>query len=264
MKFATQGLLEALGRRIRARRAALAHSVTAAADGAGVSRRTWTEIEAGRANPSIVVLARVAAQLRTPLSALFEGLGGARAGERIALVGVRGAGKSTVGALLAQRLDAPFVELDERVERTAGLSLAELFDLHGADSFHHFEREALEGVLAGGERQVLATGGSIVDAPETYDRLLATCRTVWLAASPEVHMQRVRSQGDARPMQGRPQALEQLRRLLARREPAYARAELVVATDALEPEQVATRVLDALHAGPRRDLTRVATGPLAT
>lgn len=247
----TQALLDALGRRIRALREDSGESVTSAAEGADVSRRTWTELEAGRANPSLLVLARVAGVLGVAPADLLQGFEPRRPSERIALLGIRGAGKSTVGPLLARELDAPFVELDSRVEDLAGLGLGELFELHGAASFHRFEREALERVLAGGERQVLATGGSIVEASENFDRLLATCRTVWLRAAPATHMERVRAQGDPRPMRGRPRAMEELEELLEGRAERYGRAELTLETDGTTPEELVSRILGGLGLGPQ-------------
>jgi XRE family aerobic/anaerobic benzoate catabolism transcriptional regulator len=166
--------------------------------------------------------------------------------ERVALVGLRGAGKTTVGRLLAQELEAPFVELDQRVEELAGLSLAELFALQGSEGFLRFEREALERVLGEGGRLVLAAGGSIVQDAQGFERLRATCRTVWLRAEPEEHLERVRAQGDTRPMRARPRALEELRALLAARAPLYARCELTVVTSGRMPRAVASEIAAAV------------------
>ena len=128
------------------------------------------------------------------------------------------------------------------------MPLGEVFALHGAQTFHRLEAEALEAVLAEGERVVLAAGGSIVDAPATFRRLRATCRTVWLRASPESHFRRVLDQGDRRPMANRPGAMEELIQLLARREGAYGACEIAVQTDGREPEEVAREVLERLAA----------------
>ena len=244
----SQGFLRALGLRLRSARERADKSLSAVAREADVSRRYLTEAEAGRANPSILVLARLASSLGLGLSGLVDLELRARPSERIALVGLRGAGKSTVGRLLSLALETPFVELDERVERIAGLSLAEIFDLHGTAAYRRFEAEALEEVLAEGERVVIATGGSIATHPENYSRLLETCRTVWLRATPEDHYARVMAQGDQRPMKNRPRAMEELETLLTERASVYRRAELGVETSGLDPERVTARIVAALGA----------------
>ena len=247
--FLEQGFLRALGARLREQRAKRGQSLSEVAREAGLSRRYLTEAEAGRANPSALVLLRLTAVLGVSLGDLLDTALSRPARERVALVGLRGAGKTSVGRLLARALEAPFVELDEEVERLAGLGLGEIFDLHGAAGFHRFEAEALERVLASAERIVIATGGSIVSAPRTYERLLATCRCVWLSAAPEQHFQRVLDQGDRRPMQDRPGAMQELQALLEERGPAYARCELSVPTDEREAAEVAALVVDALRLG---------------
>lgn len=225
-----QTFLTELGRRLRAARESAGLSVTELGERAGVSRRYVTEAEAGRANLSVLKLAELARALRTSLPALVDVPLASRHPERLALVGLRGAGKSTVGRALAHALEVPFVELDARVEELAGLSLSAIFTLHGSEGFHRFEAEALERVLGEGERMVIATGGSIVASPDTFARLRESCRTVWLSARPEDHLQRVAAQGDVRPMLGRPRAMEELERLLAARTPEYARCALTVDT----------------------------------
>ncbi|MBK7645482.1 MAG: hypothetical protein IPJ19_21010 [Planctomycetes bacterium] len=135
-----------------------------------------------------------------------------------------------VGRALALALEAPFVELDAKVEELAGMPLSEIFSLQGEEHFHRLEAEALESVLASGERLVIATGGSIVASSANFERLRATCRTVWLSATPDEHLQRVLEQGDRRPMRGRPRARQELEELLARREPLYKRCELEIET----------------------------------
>ena len=247
--FLEQGFLRALGARLREQRARRGQSLSEVAREAGLSRRYLTEAEAGRANPSALVLLRLTAVLGVSLGDLLDTALSRPARERVALVGLRGAGKTSVGRLRARALEAPFVELDEEVERLAGLGLGEIFDLHGAAGFHRFEAEALERVLASAERIVIATGGSIVSAPRTYERLLATCRCVWLSAAPEQHFQRVLDQGDRRPMQDRPGAMQELQALLEERGPAYARCELSVPTDEREAAEVAALVVDALRLG---------------
>jgi len=246
MASGSQGFLSRLGVVLRNRREARGLSLSELARQAGVSRRYLTEAEAGRANVTVAVLLRVAAPLRTTPADLLLRAEGQRS-ERIALLGLRGAGKSTLGRELARTLEVPFVELDRRVEESAGLTLAEIFDLHGPEAFERFEVEALERVLAEGERIVLATGGSLVTHARTFERLRETCRTVWLRAEPEEHFQRVLGQGDRRPMQARPAAMAELRALLAAREPLYARAEITVMTTGKEPDALAREILRRLE-----------------
>ena len=168
---------------------------------------------------------------------------------RIALVGMRGAGKSTLGALLAERIGAPFIELDRRIEQESGLKLSAVFDLYGPAGFHRLEREALEHVLETQERFVLATGGSIVNEPETFARLRSACFTVWLKAKPEDHMQRVIAQGDKRPMAGSLWAMADLRKILAGREPLYEHADAMVNTSGKTVRQVAAELFAAVRKG---------------
>lgn len=235
-------ILSELGRRLRAARSESDLTVSELARRSGVSRRHVTEAEAGRANLSVTKLCALADALGVRASRLLEIEVEAARAQRIALVGLRGAGKSTVGRRLALALEVPFIELDRRIEDLAGLSLATIFDLHGAAYFRRLEAEALEKVLAEGERWVLAVGGSLVRSPATYARLLQSCRTVWLRASAEQHYERVVAQGDRRPMAGRPRAMEELRALLLERESEYSRCELAVQTDGRDPERIAAEL----------------------
>ncbi|MEM6676173.1 MAG: shikimate kinase [Planctomycetota bacterium] len=241
-----ESLLRALGRRIRAEREHRGLTVTDLAESAGVSRRYVTEAEAGRANLTLLKLARLASALGIPLRDLCDLPELGPPHERIALIGLRGAGKSTVGRLLARELEVPFVELDERIERRAGLGLAAIFDLQGEETYRRLEREALEEVLAEGQRLVIATGGSIVTSDETYARLRDACRTVWLEAAPEEHLKRVLDQGDSRPMEGRPRALEELEGILDRRAALYALADRRVVTSERDPMEIARELSERL------------------
>jgi XRE family aerobic/anaerobic benzoate catabolism transcriptional regulator len=150
--------------------------------------------------------------------------------KRIALIGLRGAGKSTLGAALARELGIAFIELDREIEADAGTSLNEVFLLHGQAGYRRYERRALERIIERNDACVIATGGSIVSEPGTYDLLLSTCFTVWLKAAPEEHMSRVAAQGDYRPMAGNGEAMEDLRRILAGREALYGQADRTVDT----------------------------------
>jgi XRE family aerobic/anaerobic benzoate catabolism transcriptional regulator len=156
----------------------------------------------------------------------------ARSRKCIALLGLRGAGKSTLGAKLGEALELPFVELDREVEKEAGAELGEVFAMYGQEGFRRFERRALERVLAQQDRAVIATGGSLVTDAGTYKLLRDRCLCVWLKASPQEHMARVISQGDMRPFKGRSAALEEIRQLLHERERLYRRADLVLDTSA--------------------------------
>jgi len=238
-----QALLRRLGERLRAAREREGLSLAELARRAGLARRTVTEIEAGRANPTLVNLLALARAAGTSLPWLVAPDEGAARQGRIALVGLRGAGKSSVGRRLALLLEAPFVELDRRVEELAGLSLGAIFELHGSGGYQRMQAEALEGVLAEGQRLVLATGGSIVGDETTFARLRQTCHTVWLRARPEDHLARVAAQGDLRPMRGRPRALEELELLLESREAAYGRCELALDTTGRSVEALAAELL---------------------
>jgi len=211
----------------------------------GLSQRFLVQVEGGHGNLSVRSLASLAGALGTTPAALLDGPGAERELPVVALLGLRGAGKTTLGRRLARRLRVPFVELDRRVEEAAGLSLAEIFALHGEEYYRRLERETLEAVLADGRPLVLATGGGIVTSPETYDLLRRRALTVWLRAEPEDHWNRVVKQGDRRPMADHPQAMTELRRLLASREALYALAGDTVATSGRSEAQVLKR-LEAL------------------
>jgi XRE family transcriptional regulator, aerobic/anaerobic benzoate catabolism transcriptional regulator len=225
-----QRILTELGRRLRAARQDAGLNVSDLARRAGLSRRYVTEAEAGRANLSFLKLAALAGACDVPMRELCDLELGARPSERIALVGLRGAGKSTLGRRLALAREVPFIELDQRIEAIAGLSLGELFGLHGEQGFQRFEAEALEQVLAEGGRWVLATGGSIVEHEATFKRLRASCLTVWLRADPADHFRRVVEQGDRRPMADHPRAMAELEALLRARAQLYEQCDITLFT----------------------------------
>jgi XRE family aerobic/anaerobic benzoate catabolism transcriptional regulator len=231
---------------------------------AQVSERYLAQLELGDGNVSIVLLRRIATALGASLVELLdtqecsaqeallmrllhrlprpqlEEVTARLIGElgfekdvrkqRIALIGLRGAGKSTLGQLLAKELDCVFIELDKEVEREAGTSLSEVFLLYGQSGYRRIERRCLERIIESNDRAVISAGGGVVSELETYELLLAKCFTVWIKAAPEEHMARVEAQGDMRPMQGNDEAMEDLRRILIAREPLYRRADRIVDT----------------------------------
>lgn len=269
---AEAALLARIGERVRQARASRGMTRKLLARHSQVSERYLAQLEAGAANPSVGVLSKLGEALGMPVTELLEprtpetvelglivqllkrlpahALGPVRARltealgrdddarrERIALVGLRGAGKTTLGRRLAHARGVPFIELDGEVEREAGVSLSEIFLLYGQAGYRRYERRCLERVLDAHPRCVIATGGSLVTEAATLDLLLTHCRTVWLKARPEEHMARVVAQGDTRPMAGNAEAMEDLRRILDARTALYAQADLVVDTGGLDPEQ---------------------------
>lgn len=228
-------LLAELGRAVRERRAARGITLKQLSDKADVSTRFLADLEAGRGNISVLRLHDVAVALGTTAAALLDAeVQRANAAPKpIALLGLRGAGKSTIGKRLAKRLHVPFVELDARVEEVAGLSLREIFEMHGEAHYRWLEREVLRRVLEEHPVSVIATGGSIVMDDDTFALLRSHATTVWLEASPESHWQRVVDQGDRRPMHNRANAKAELAALLEERRPRYAKASLSIDTDTL-------------------------------
>ncbi|MBM3391766.1 MAG: helix-turn-helix domain-containing protein [Betaproteobacteria bacterium] len=261
-----QSYLQQLGARVRDARTRQGLSRKALAAKSGVSERYLAQLESGQGNISILLLRQVSAALETPLTELLSERDGhpieltlliqyleklspkkllqAKAilssafGEqdplerrnRIALIGLRGAGKSTLGRRLADHLGIPFVELNEEIQREAGVPMSEIFSLYGDNAYRRLERRCLERVLERHDRAVISTGGGLVTEEATYELLRNACFTVWVKASPEEHMQRVIEQGDLRPMQGREEAMADLRRILAERSDLYGLADAVIDT----------------------------------
>ncbi|MFO1216755.1 MAG: helix-turn-helix transcriptional regulator [Burkholderiaceae bacterium] len=262
-------LLQALGERVRALRARRGLTRKAVAQAAGVSERHLANLEYGVGNASILILAQVAQALQSPLAELMgdvstsspewllirellehrneaelrrarivlgemfgtRGDAGAKL-RRIALVGLRGAGKTALGQMLADDLDYPFIELSREIEKFAGCTIREIHDLYGTNAYRRYERRALEEAIQIYPEAVIATPGGIVSDPATFNELLAHCTTVWLQANPEDHMGRVAAQGDMRPMQGNTEAMDDLRRILAGRSAFYSKADLSFDTSA--------------------------------
>ena len=267
----TDAYLHRLGERVRTLRNQRGMTRKALAQHAKVSERYLAQLEVGKGNCSIVLLRRIARAIGLPVTQLVHD--GAEPAldlvlltqflerlppdmlvearklvtehfsspsedrRRVALIGLRGGGKSTLGRLLAERLDVPFIELDREIERRSGANLSEIFDMFGQETFRRAEREALDDVLRRHPHFVIATSGSIVTEPGTLELLLASCFTVWVRAEPEEHMKRVMAQGDMRPMANNARAMEDLVSILKSREPLYAKAEAVLATTGKTPEQ---------------------------
>jgi XRE family aerobic/anaerobic benzoate catabolism transcriptional regulator len=242
-------ILGEVGRRLAAARARRGLGLGELAKRANVSRRYLTMAEAGEANLSLLKLAALAGALKVPMRELCDVDVGAAPELRVALLGLRGAGKTTVGRALAHALEVPFFELDELVEERAGLRLSAIFEFHGEHVYREHQRAALEDWLATHGSGVLATGGSLVNDEEAFQRVRSSCRTVWLKAAPEEHFQRVVDQGDLRPMRGNPRAMNELRAILAAREPRYAQADRTVMTTGKTPQAIADEVVRWLTAG---------------
>ncbi len=260
-------LLVALGERLRELRARRGLTRKALAEAAGVSERHLANLEHGVGNASILVLQQVATALHASLAELLgdvttssaewllirellvdrseaelrrarvmlsEALATAGADparrSRYALVGLRGAGKSSLGQMLAAALDLPFIELGREIEKLAGCSIREIYDLYGASAYRRYERRALDLTVQARAEVVIATPGGIVSEPATFNQLLTHCTTIWLQATPEEHMNRVAAQGDLRPMAASTEAMEDLKRILAGRAGFYSRADLTLDT----------------------------------
>jgi XRE family transcriptional regulator, aerobic/anaerobic benzoate catabolism transcriptional regulator len=240
-------LLHELGAAVRARRTELGLTMRALAKQASVSERFLVQLEAGEGNISVARLEDVAEALRTTgadlLATASRGPPTATASGVVALVGLRGAGKSSIGTSVAERLGVPFVELDELIVREAQMTLSTIFEIHGERYYRGIEREVLRRLLAPGKPMVIATGGSIVTDPETWGLLRSRARTIWLKAEPREHWSRVVAQGDVRPMRDRPRAMNELRALLTSRAPLYEMADVVVETSGKKPAAVVENVL---------------------
>ena len=272
--------LHALGQRVRAARARTGITRKALSTATGVSERHLANLESGSGNVSVLVLQQVAGALHCSIAelvgdftttspewqmirallqdrdeqtlyktrlAIAEMLGSpepARSGSRrIALIGLRGAGKSSLGRALAERLGLEFVELSREIENLAGCSIAEIQDMYGASAYRRYERQALQHTLQTRAAAIIATPGGLVSDPANFNLLLSNCHSIWLQATPADHMQRVIEQGDFRPMAGRSEAMDDLKNILAAREPFYSRAQYRLDTS----RQSFTATLALLH-----------------
>ncbi|MEL6346842.1 MAG: shikimate kinase [Myxococcota bacterium] len=239
-------LLQTIGQRLRAKRQDLGITQATLAERAGVSVRFLVQLEKGRGNISINRLTDVCSALNVALEDLFRGLGPGGP-KKVTLVGLRGAGKSTVGHALSSVLGMPFVEIDDRIAQAGGLSLSEIFEVGGSGLYRELEARVIDQILAEDGACVLAAGGSVVTSPGTWRALRRRTRTVWLKASPQSHLQRVINQGDLRPMRGRPDALRELTEILARRSPLYAMADLTLDTERLGMDGVLARLTEYIQ-----------------
>ena len=240
--------LASLGAAVRARRNERHLTLKALAESARVSPRFLLQLEGGEGNVSVARLLDIAEALgTTPAELLADASTRApapRARGVVALLGLRGAGKTTLGSLAAKTLGVPFVELDALVAKHAGMSLPVLFEVHGEAHFRRLEREVLRELLARGEPSVLATSGSIVTDKDTFALLRRHAKTIWLRAEPGDHLRRVMAQGDFRPMQGRPAARRELEDLLRARKRLYELADETVDTGALGIERSVERIVE--------------------
>jgi XRE family aerobic/anaerobic benzoate catabolism transcriptional regulator len=272
-------LLASVGDRVRNARARMGLSRRVLAERSGVSQRYLAQLESGQGNISIGLLLRVAdaldfriewlvaeddpwtsdvvmissllrsatrAQRERVLEILDPENPGLRRAGRIAFIGLRGAGKSTLGRLAAAQLGLPFKELNEDIAEASGMPAGEVMALYGPEGYRHLERQSLERIVATYDRLILAVAGGIVSQPETYNYLLRNFHTIWLKAEPEEHMARVRGQGDERPMAGNPDAMAELRNILTAREALYARAEVHVNTSKTTLEKSVEAIIDAI------------------
>jgi XRE family transcriptional regulator, aerobic/anaerobic benzoate catabolism transcriptional regulator len=264
--------LTALGERVRALRARRGLTRKSLATAAEVSERHLANLEYGTGNASILILLQVANSLQCSLSELIGDIttsnpewlmireqlahadeatlrrvrlsicdmlganGGQTRSQRIALIGLRGAGKSTLGQLLADDLGFPFVELNRDIEKLAGCSVNEIQALYGMNAYRRYERRALEAVIQSHPQAVIATPGGMVSDAATFNLLLSACTTVWLKAEPEDHMQRVIAQGDMRPMAASKEAMDDLKQILKGRTAFYSKADVTINTSAQQVE----------------------------
>lgn len=251
-----------LSERVRGLRAARGMTRKQLAQHSSISERYLAQLEGGKANPSIAVLWRIADAMgidfghllhEPPEPPLAHGGAPPRNRRGLAVIGLRGAGKTTLGERLAASLTVPFLRLSEIIEERGGMEIGELFSLGGQKAYRRLERQALETLIDRDAPLVLEVGGSLVSEAVTYDLLRSAFVTVWLRARPEEHMERVVRQGDTRPMEGSAEAMADLYRILAEREADYRKADFVVDTSDRSVDECAQELrriaADCLPAG---------------
>jgi XRE family transcriptional regulator, aerobic/anaerobic benzoate catabolism transcriptional regulator len=272
-----------LGKRVRHLRNLRGMTRKVVARDSAVSERHLAQLESGEGNVSIVLLRRIAAALNVSLVELFApeveesaekqmihrfldrlphhrledvvfrlmrdfSPGEKVRRKRVALIGLRGAGKSTLGSKLALEMQVPFIELDGEIKKDTGMPLGEIFSLYGQSGYRAIERRTLTRVLTEQESAVLSVGGGVVSEKETFDYLLSHCYTIWVKARPEEHMSRVLAQGDFRAMAGNDQAMEDLRRILEAREPLYRQADMEIDTSGITADESFLKLKTTLQA----------------
>ncbi|HEY2821153.1 MAG TPA: helix-turn-helix transcriptional regulator [Candidatus Acidoferrum sp.] len=246
-------LLRDLAQRIRTLRKSRSLTRKTLSQLADVSERHLAQLESGEGNISVLLLNRIAKALNTSLAELFTSQTTSSSdttsrSNRIALIGLRGAGKSTLGEKLAAVRNIPFIELDREIEKETGMPLADIFSLYGQSGYRAIERRTLERVTNEYDRAVFSIGGGVVTEPETYDFLRANCYTVWIKAKPQEHMDRVMAQGDFRAMAGNDRAMDDLRQILTSREPLYRKADMTLDTAGATVDESFDRLQSSLTA----------------
>lgn len=245
--------VEDVGNRVRLARRQKSMSRKILSDLSGVSQRYLAQLEAGSGNISLAILYRIAKALNLePQWFLINEAASVDKAQRICLIGLRGAGKSTLGKYVAEKLSYEFIELNHAIERLCGMDVGEVIALYGQEGYRRLEGQAIEAIVETKNKVILAAAGGVVSETETFDKLLSSFNTVWLKAQPEEHMQRVHDQGDVRPMAGNPRAMDDLKSILTSREALYARADIMLDTSGKTLEESRKDLLNSV-----RELERI-------